>query len=62
MAKGGRGEVVKKEDLWDCLFGGIDQNQSSFVLDNSDLRHDPEVSRHLRAEAADERQTASASA
>jgi E3 ubiquitin-protein ligase SHPRH len=56
LAKGRKGgEMVEKEDLWDCLFGGVGQRNASRTLDNHDLRFDPEVGRHLRAEAAEER-------
>jgi E3 ubiquitin-protein ligase SHPRH len=56
LAKGGiGGEMVGKEDLWDCLFGGVGQRNTVRTLDNHDLRFDPVVGRHLRAEAAEER-------
>jgi E3 ubiquitin-protein ligase SHPRH len=56
LAKGGKGgEMIEKEDLWDCLFGGIGQRNIR-TLDNNDLRlDDPEVRRHLAAEAAEDR-------
>jgi len=57
LAKGEKsGEMVGKEDLWDCLFGGLGQRNASKTLDSSDLRYDQEVGRHLRAEAAGERE------
>lgn len=61
LAKGGKGgEMVMKEDLWDCLFGGAEKRASKDeeirrTLQGSDLRLDPEVGRELRAEAAEER-------
>jgi len=56
LAKGGKGgEMIEKEDLWDCLFGGLGQRNAVRTLDNHDLRFDPEVGRHLRLEAAVER-------
>jgi len=56
LAKGGKGgEMIEKEDLWDCLFGGIGQRNVR-TLDNHDLRFDDsEVRRHLAAEAAEGR-------
>ncbi|KUJ15559.1 uncharacterized protein LY89DRAFT_686279 [Mollisia scopiformis] len=54
--EGGKGgEMVAKEDLWDCLFGGVAQRTANRALDGSSLRLDVEVGRHLRAEAAEER-------
>jgi E3 ubiquitin-protein ligase SHPRH len=59
LAKGAKGgEMVEKEDLWDCLFGGLGQRNAVRTLENRNLRFDPEVGRHLRAEAAEERITA----
>ncbi|TAQ85853.1 hypothetical protein B7494_g5812 [Chlorociboria aeruginascens] len=56
MTRGEKGgELVNKEDLWDCLFGGVGQQRSDRELDSSNLRSDPEVRRHLIAEAADRR-------
>ncbi|TVY36568.1 putative ATP-dependent helicase [Lachnellula subtilissima] len=56
LAKGGKGgEMVEQEDLWDCLFGGVSQKAAERTLENSDIMFDAEVSRHLRAEAAQER-------
>ena len=56
LAKGGKGgEMIEKEDLWDCLFGGIGQRNVR-TPENHDLRIDnSEVRRHLAAEAAEER-------
>jgi E3 ubiquitin-protein ligase SHPRH len=56
LAKGGKGgEMIEKEDLWDCLFCGIGQRNVR-TRDNHDLRFDElEVRRHLAAEAAEER-------
>ena len=55
LAKGGKGgEMIAKEDLWDCLFGGVGQRNAVRTLDNRALR-DPEIGRHLRAETADKR-------
>jgi E3 ubiquitin-protein ligase SHPRH len=54
--EGGKGgEMVAKEDLWDCLFGGVAQRTVSRAIDDSALRSDVEVGRHLRAEAAEQR-------
>ncbi|KAH7336538.1 SNF2 family N-terminal domain-containing protein [Rhexocercosporidium sp. MPI-PUGE-AT-0058] len=61
LAKGGKGgEMIMKEDLWDCLFGGAEKRASKDgevrrTLQGSDLRLDVEVGRELRAEAAEER-------
>ncbi|KAH7409072.1 putative SNF2 family helicase/ATPase [Cadophora sp. MPI-SDFR-AT-0126] len=61
LAKGGKGgEMVMKEDLWDCLFGGAEKRASGDgevrrTLQSSPLRFDIEVGRELRAEAAEER-------
>jgi E3 ubiquitin-protein ligase SHPRH len=56
LAKGGKGgEMVEKEDLWDCLFGGVGQRNANRTLNHHDLRFDAEVGSHLRAEAAEER-------
>ncbi|CZR57904.1 related to S.pombe rad8 protein and Rdh54p [Phialocephala subalpina] len=58
LEKGGKGkggEFIAQEDLWDCLFGGVAQRTANRALDNSSLRLDEEVGRHLRAEAAEER-------
>jgi E3 ubiquitin-protein ligase SHPRH len=55
LAKGGKGgEMIEKEDLWDCLFGGIGQRSTVRKL-HDDLRSDPELARHLRVEAAEGR-------
>ncbi|KAK0109573.1 hypothetical protein ONS95_002259 [Cadophora gregata] len=65
LAKGGKGgEMVVKEDLWDCLFGGAEKRASKDrevrrTLRGSDLRFDAEIGRELRAEAAEERVVAS---
>ncbi|KAH9210331.1 putative SNF2 family helicase/ATPase [Leptodontidium sp. 2 PMI_412] len=61
LAKGGKGgEMIMKEDLWDCLFGGAGKRASKDgevrrTLQGSDLRFGVEVGRELRAEAAEER-------
>jgi len=56
LAKGDMGgEMVEQKDLWDCLFGGVSQKVAERTLKNSDIIFDAEVSRHLRAEAAQER-------
>lgn len=56
LAKGGKGgEMVHKDDLWECLFGGSGPRRVVRTLENSDLRHDTEVGRELRAGAAEER-------
>ncbi|RDW68462.1 hypothetical protein BP5796_09119 [Coleophoma crateriformis] len=53
LMKGGKGgEMVENEDLWDCLFGGVEQRKQ---MRNSDLRHNTEARRHLVAEAAEHR-------
>jgi E3 ubiquitin-protein ligase SHPRH len=52
LAKGGRGgEMIEKEDLWDCLFGGVGQRNTAIRT----LENDPEIRQHLAAEAAQER-------
>ena len=59
LAKGGKGgEMVEKDDLWDCLFGA--QRGRARRLDDHDLRFDPVVGGHLRAEAAEERRAEAA--
>lgn len=46
------GEVVDKNDLWSCLF----ENNNNKRLRNSDAEIlDPEIRRHLGAEAAEQR-------
>lgn len=51
LSKGtGEGENVQNDDLWACLFGNVGERQ---VLRSEELQN--EVSRHLRAEAADQR-------
>ncbi|PBP25163.1 SNF2 family domain-containing protein [Diplocarpon rosae] len=58
LAKGGTGgEMIMKEDLWDCLFGGRKKMRagSGTILDESAARLEAEVGRELRAEAAEER-------
>lgn len=57
LAKGKGGEMVAKDDLWECLFGNVGQRSTQRALGSSKLRLDNEVSRHLRAEAAEERRT-----
>jgi E3 ubiquitin-protein ligase SHPRH len=64
LAKGGKGgELVEKEDLWDCLFGGIGRRNINRDrnIGNHELRLDQEVRRHLGAEAAMQRQVAGSS-
>lgn len=52
LAKGTTGgEMVEKEDLWECLFGTGHQRPAARKLDG----FDQEVDRHLRAEAAEVR-------
>jgi E3 ubiquitin-protein ligase SHPRH len=63
LAKGEKGsEVVKEEDLWDCLFGAMvrEREDGSSAIDTHGLRLDKEVRRHLVAEAATERLAAEA--
>jgi E3 ubiquitin-protein ligase SHPRH len=59
LAKGGTGgEMVEKEDLWDCLFGAVggkNNRSGGRAMDGHQLRFDKEVQRHLGAEAAEER-------
>ncbi|KAH8646058.1 SNF2 family N-terminal domain-containing protein [Tricladium varicosporioides] len=57
LDKGKGGEMVKQEDLWECLFGGNQQRnqQTQRALESSNLRNNVEVARHLRAEAAEGR-------
>ena len=58
LAKGGKGgEMIEKEDLWDCLFGsvGLKNGERSREIGNHHMRFDQEVRRHLGAEAAEER-------
>ncbi|RLL97244.1 hypothetical protein CFD26_106303 [Aspergillus turcosus] len=54
MTKGtAGGELVKKDDLWQCLFGNATQKM--------DLRADGEVARFLRGDAAEKRRGAASS-
>jgi E3 ubiquitin-protein ligase SHPRH len=54
LAKGGKGgEVVAKEDLWDCLFGK--KTRAGKSLASHGLRDDVVVARELRAGAAESR-------
>ena len=58
LAKGGKGgEMVEKEDLWDCLFGGVEVKNAQCTrgIDSHQVRFDQEVRRHLGAEAAEQR-------
>ncbi|KAK5173628.1 uncharacterized protein LTR77_002309 [Saxophila tyrrhenica] len=52
VAGKGGGELVGKEDLWQCLFG---KAQKSGV--KTSVEEHPIVSRHLRAEAAEQRRS-----
>jgi E3 ubiquitin-protein ligase SHPRH len=47
LRKKGDGEMVKADDLWRCLFGKPRKERTAMM--------DPEVGRHLRAEAAESR-------
>lgn len=59
LAKGGKGgENIQEEDLWDCLFGGVGQRNTKRNLNDHELRLDREITRHLGAEAAEERMAA----
>jgi E3 ubiquitin-protein ligase SHPRH len=59
VAKGDSGgEIIQEEDLWDCLFGGIEKRNASRALIDHELGRDEEVRRHLRAEAAEGRANA----
>ena len=60
LVKGGKGgEMVEKEDLWECLFGGVGQRKASAnqnrAIGDHQLRFDQDVRRHLGAEAAEQR-------
>jgi E3 ubiquitin-protein ligase SHPRH len=58
LAKGGKGgEMVEKEDLWNCLFGGVGVKSAerNRAIGSHQVRFDQEVRRHLGAEAAEER-------
>lgn len=57
LAKGGKGgEMILKEDLWECLFGGKSvRGGGEETMASSRLVLDGEVGRHLRGEAAEER-------
>lgn len=46
------GEIVKKDDLWQCLFGDPSKNQGS---GQHSMGADSEVGKFLRAEAAEQR-------
>lgn len=53
------GEMVKKDDLWQCLFGNSSQNKPT----NGHLANaGGEVARFLRGEAAEQRRAATAHA
>lgn len=52
MATGAGGELVRKDDLWQCLFGGT-KKKGVFGQAASDATG--EVDRFLRGEAADQR-------
>lgn len=52
----GGGEIVHNEDLWNCLFGGINRKNTKGAIDNHELRNNREVRRHLIGEAAAGRQ------
>lgn len=54
MAGGSGGEIVKKDDLWQCLFGRTSKTKEA--LYGSDNAH-REVARFLRGEAAEVRRT-----
>jgi len=56
LAKGGKGgEMIQKEDLWDCLFGARGQRGATRTLEGSGLRNDAVIARELRAGAAESR-------
>lgn len=60
LVKGEKGgEVVQKEDLWDCLFGGVAARRkgegSRALDDHPEVSGDTEVRRYLGAEAATQR-------
>ncbi|KAL2828661.1 peptide N-acetyl-beta-D-glucosaminyl asparaginase amidase A-domain-containing protein [Aspergillus cavernicola] len=56
MASGGfEGELVRKDDLWQCLFG----NPKQQLGQNGSLSAGGDVARFLRAEAAEQRRTSS---
>ncbi|PKY04018.1 DEAD box-containing helicase-like transcription factor/DNA repair protein [Aspergillus campestris IBT 28561] len=54
IAGGSGGEIVKKDDLWQCLFGRTSKTKEA--LYGSDNAH-REVARFLRGEAAESRRT-----
>jgi E3 ubiquitin-protein ligase SHPRH len=65
LAKSGKGtssagEMVAKEDLWECLFGGVEKSNTGRALVNHELGRNEEVGRFLRGEAAGERAAGSA--
>lgn len=49
------GELVKKDDLWQCLFGNPNRNKG---INQPSIGADSEVGRFLRAEAAEQRTAA----
>ncbi len=64
LAKGATGgEMVGKEDLWECLFGSVrvKDRRRSKATGNRQLGLDQEMIRHLGAEAAEERRAGAAS-
>ncbi|KAL5363771.1 SNF2 family N-terminal domain-containing protein [Aspergillus floccosus] len=55
MAGGGEGELVKKDDLWQCLFGNPVTKKDD---KNLQAAAESEVARFLRGEAAEQRRAA----
>lgn len=56
MAGGGEGELVKKDDLWQCLFGNPVTKKDD---KNLQAAAESEVARFLRGEAAEQRRAVS---
>ncbi|RAL08676.1 putative SNF2 family helicase/ATPase [Aspergillus homomorphus CBS 101889] len=54
------GELVQKDDLWLCLFGGSNRNKRA--KDGTIMNAEGEVARFLRGEAAEQRRAAAANA
>ncbi|KAF4310369.1 SNF2-related protein [Botryosphaeria dothidea] len=55
VQKKGGGEVVSKEDVWNCLFGGEGRQRRAKGAGATTLEMEVEVGRFLRAEAAEGR-------
>lgn len=55
------GEAVGKDDLWECLFGNVAQENAARKAKNDEIMGNMEVRRHLFAGAAEDRGNAEGS-